>query len=82
MASNPLESDYIEALTYRITDALTADLALNGIDKKWVRGLVESNVKPQVATILQEVQHRLYQDIIANAMDLARQLSPDTKRGE
>lgn len=53
-------------------DAITARLQ--------VFGLPPSVTRPIVAEILQEVQHRIYQDVMANLADIARDLSPHTER--
>ena len=61
-------ASYKAGLVSRIVD----DLKLNGVTDPWVRACVE----PHVETVLQEIQHRIAQDIAAPLIHLARQLDP------
>jgi hypothetical protein len=63
--------DMVEGLTYRIVE----DLKANGVNKPWMHDFIFAHVK----SALEEIQHRLYQNVIANADDLARDIWP---RGE
>jgi hypothetical protein len=70
----------VAGLTYRITEALVADLARNGLTQPWLSKLIEGHVETHVRDVLTEIQHRLYQDVAANLADIARQLHPPTER--
>jgi hypothetical protein len=41
-----------------------------------------TRIRAIVADVMMEVQHRIYQDVMSNLGDIARQLSPETERKE
>ena len=66
------EGSVVEGLTVSIIE----DLKRNGIDTPWLKPLIRAHV----SKALQVVQHRLYQDVAVNLLDIARQLYPPGER--
>lgn len=67
-----LDLDLTEALTVRIMDTLRRQ----GIDQAGLRERVQS----EVATVLRDVQHQIYQDAMSSLGRIAHDLSPKTAR--
>jgi len=67
-----LDSCYIDGLTYRLVEALTNQ----GVDGERYRPVI----RQEVADVLCEIQHRLYQYVAADLLDIAHQINPDSAR--
>ena len=76
MSKQKLETDYLEGLVF----ALREDLGQKGYVRPHHLGAVEDVLRKRITEILSEIQHRLYQDVVAEATDLARQINPKDAR--
>lgn len=69
-------ADYIEGLTYRIVARLKERRIIRGPATDEAAGYI----KAEVAAVLMEIQDRIFQHVIADAVDVAHDLSPTTSR--
>lgn len=75
---SPMQPSYVDGLVTRIVDGLQMACVLSF--NKQDQFIAERTIRQNVTDVMDEIQHRMYQDTIAPLQDLARNLHPETER--